>query len=247
MTHVEQLYFNRLRHLRLSDRVKTNRFGPDHAPTYNVSFTAFSLDGACIGRTIGVARKIKDAKRDAMHRMLLVFRDVPDPCSKTMTWNALAETLFLPLEGEGGKIKVMSFREPPHDWFYKPQRLGVDWEGSPTPCIVQIAVEGRGVAIDVVDATWVRCVLADTRHTHGVFGEHELGLVARGINLQPNYHTSLAECTSLAFMPHCRLVKDETIHHRTNWVQCARERTLPREALIYAALDAFATLRLLSS
>ena len=136
----------------------------------------------------------------------------------------------------------MLFAPPPPSWFAEPDVVGVDWEGTP-PRLVQVACR-RGVAVDVAGAPWAAAVLRDARHAHVVFGAHEVALVAAGAAIDAQRgdpSLSLAETFSRACCPDVRLTKDPTLHARTDWAAAARARRLPREAALYAALDAWAT------
>ena len=226
---IRQVYEQRLRFLRLTDERVVQRYGPAHASMCRATLTVQTHT------TVGVAPRTKDAIHAAMHDMLAHLATVPDPCTETLPWTQVGASI-LP------NFSVVAFRTPPADWFEESQDLGVDWEGSP-PCLVQIAGAHKRVAIDTVDAPWVTRVLGDARHRHGVFGAHELDMVANGYDVQPADKPSLAECFSRTCLPDVRFMKDKSIHG--HWERFAYDRELPHEALCYAALDAIVTRKLL--
>ena len=68
------------------------------------------------------------------------------------------------------------------DWFRSPRLLGVDFEGCP-PSLCQITC-ARGTLVGRVDDPLLRSILWDERHTHFVYGVHDLVMVANGVDLQ---------------------------------------------------------------
>ena len=222
---MEQAFWNLLRRMRCTWTVDRSRHGPAHA---SVSKTVVVVRrGAESWCATGVAPRDKDALRQSIRELHLQIEHIPDPCDTTVAyeelWNRVGKELCL-------------FKAPPPSWFATPQVLGVDWEGQPRS-IVQISCE-MGVYIDHCSSPAAHLVLSDRRHTHCVFGAHEVHLVSNPMNLQPDTTTSLVECASLEFSPRVRFVKDKTMLVETDW-------TSPGErALRYAALDAEVTRRL---
>lgn len=235
--HLETEFHHRLEFLRLThDPPLVLRFGPAHDSVAEVTLCVRSLDSNIIAVATGQASKTKDATRDAMKMLLDKLVSIPDPCVKNIAWLDLANK-------ELTGVEVITFRNPQAHWFGTPQHVGVDWEGSP-PCLVQIAC-AHGIGIDVISAPWVQFVLGDARHTHGVFGAHEMGLVANPVNLQTNPVISLPEMYSRTFIPEYRIIKDRTFHTRIDWSSCAHLNILQEEGRVYAAFDAYATRKLL--
>ena len=173
----------------------------------------------------------KMVKKMVYTEALRSLSTIKNPCDKEIPWKDLWNWSSI-------KRPICLFEKPPDAWFEKDQVLGIDWEGSP-PNIAQIACRS-GVYIDKVDSIYIREILNDERHTHCVFGEHEMHLVANPINLQPNINTSLSELVSLTFYPDTRFPKDKSIHKRVCW----SSNNLSEEAINYAATDAVITLNL---
>ena len=140
----------------------------------------------------------------------------------------------------------------PSGWFDEAQLLGIDFEGTP-PCMIQIACFS-GIVIENIHAEWVQTILKDPKHTHAVFGQHELRLVSNGWDLQahvaherpqvhPKQEWSLVDAFTLICKSNLRLKKDKTIHRRVNWRAIANQSShFTNEAIEYAACDAWITL-----
>jgi hypothetical protein len=228
---MEVAFWNRLRHLRCTWSIGKSRIGPAHASNCVVTVTVKRGEEEWCAS--GVAPKDKAALRQAILALEVEVDEIPDPCYQIVMYEKIWEML-----PPSQRPSVVLFEPPPSSWFSEPQELGVDWEGQP-PCIVQIACK-QGVYIDDVSSNLAKRILADSRHTHYVFGAHEVDLVSNPVNLQTDPFTSLAEYISLSFMPEIRLLKDKSIHIQTNW----SSRPLSDRAVRYAALDAFLTRRL---
>ena len=178
-----------------------------------------------IGR--GIATKKKDAKRQAIMDVLPKVRALSDPCEEVLDWVDLWKLRL--------KKPIVAFQRPPAWWFDTPQVLGVDWEGDP-PVLVQIACEA-GVYIDRTTDSFAKSILEDKRHTHCVFGAHEVPMCANGVNVQQNKRVGLAEQTSRTWCPLFRLVKQRPLDLAWD------SPPLPFSALQYAAMDAEVTRR----
>lgn len=215
--------------MRCTYQIAVVRSGPAHMSIADATVTVRRADFETPLVGNGSAGKNKDAIRTAMEDLWSRVGAITDPCSHQLAYTRLWPRLQKPL---------CVFEAPPPSWFREEQVLGVDFEGNP-PALVQIACK-QGVYIDRINAPAATTILADSSHTHCVFGDHEIELVANPVNLQRDGKQSLVELFSVTFCPQIRFIKDKTIHRRVNW----SEDALSQEALEYAALDAEVTRRL---
>lgn len=188
--------------------------------------------GIRVASAVGMGSKKKDAYKDAYCQCLDGLKNVQDPCSRTMQYCNMWNSNLL-------KKPVCLFKLPPTSWFKKGQILGIDWEGLP-PSLVQIDC-ASGVYVDTARSPTALKILNDVRHTHCVYGSHEMHMVANPVNLQEDVKVSLVDAVSEAFLPDLRIIKDKSIHLRINWHACAAQKRFPNEAAIYAVIDAIMT------
>lgn len=242
---LQQRYFNelrRLRHVRVHDVQKCL---PDGCIHTSLCFDYQRRIHTVVGKARESASKSRD---DAVRRAVQWLSQLRDPCGVAVSFLDEAASVLRHLP-----ILCFPARSPP-GWFATPQIVGVDFEGQPA-AIVQIAC-ARGVVIESYTCKWVQDVLHDARHTHAIFGKHEAHMVATPYDAQamvaaqypqvhPHQPWSLTDAASMVLHPWKRLIKDKTIHARTDWRQCSSRRSLPRlEVRLYAALDAELTRRL---
>jgi hypothetical protein len=200
------------------------------------------LTGPIYGRGVGVthAHAITRA-RDAI---LLDPRLPPEPTTDAAylaLWLCFPVAVPLVVRGQPmpgqAEANHLAIDQTLEEWYSESQHLGVDFEGTKPPQIVQIAC-AQGVYVAPFDDPSARKVLRDPRHVHCVFGAHEEKYCANPRNVQRCQSESLPALAAALFCPHLRLRKDPSIHARTNdW----RAPVLPPDALVYAALDAVMT------
>tara|TARA_B100001093_G_scaffold436315_1_gene434662 strand:- start:699 stop:1454 length:756 start_codon:yes stop_codon:yes gene_type:complete len=222
--HLEQHFRNKIKFLRCDieiEGLEDQRFNITHIKIKRKDIK--DITGQGLGETK------KEAIRNAMRNLWFTLDNIPDPCTKTIKFMNLYDLIM------GGK-EIISFKKPPENWFSQGQILGIDWEGCP-PKIVQISCE-HGIYIDRVESQFVKKILESDKHTHCVFGKHEIDLVENPLNLQQNPELSLAEYLSREFFPKIRIKKDKKIHLIVDWGNIGE---LPYYAIKYAALDAEVT------
>lgn len=225
---MEQVFFNRLKHLRCDHELSIERHGPQHMSTATATLSVRRY-GDTLFRCSAEASKNKDAVREVIRESMSYVDRIDDPCTETIMYESLWE--------EHAQT-IVAFHVPPPSWFdnTSPQVLGIDFEGQP-PCICQIACD-RGVYIDEIDTPLVQQILRNPMFTHAVFGEHEMKYVMNGTNIQKNKTLSLAETVSRYFYPKTRILKDKKIHEIADW---KKPSSLTVRLLRYAALDALVT------
>ena len=116
-------------------------------------------------------------------------RDLPSPPpsslskSRVVDWNNLHFEHQRKMQSQSLLFPRFVFSFPPDlDWFRSPRLLGVDFEGCP-PSLCQITC-AKGTLVGKVDDPLLRSILWDERHTHFVYGVHDLVMVANGVDLQ---------------------------------------------------------------
>ena len=226
--HLEQNFRNKIKFLRCHIKIENEIVGPEHQRFNIIQIKITRKDIEDInGQGFGGTKK--EAIRNAMIQLWYALDNIPDPCTKTIKFMNLYDLIM------GGK-KIISFEKPPENWFSQGQILGIDWEGCPRK-IVQISCY-HGIYIDRVESQFVKKILESEKHTHCVFGKHEIDLVENPLNLQQNPKLSLAEYLSREFFPKIRIKKDKKIHRIVDW---GNIEELPDYAINYAALDAEVT------
>ena len=149
-------------------------------------------------------------------------------------------------------IKIFTFDIPPYNMFNEKflddKFVGVDFEGSP-PCLAQISCE-KGIVIDSINSPIIQRILQNDNLTHFIFGGHEKKFVKNPFNIQeyvmkkfPNQFKewSLTDSVSLLIEPTTEFIKDKNIHLRNNWKRITISKEINKEALNYAATDAWVT------
>ena len=220
--HLEQHFRNKIKFLRCDIEIEHQRFNITHIKIKRKDIK--DITGQGFGETK------KEAIRNAMKNLWYVLDNIPNPCTKTIEFMNLYDHIV------GGK-EIISFRKPPENWFSQGQILGIDWEGCNPPKIVQISCD-HGIYIDRVGSQFVKKILESEKHTHCVFGKHEIDLVKNPLNLQQDPRLSLVEYFSRKFCPTIRIKKDKKIHLIVDW---SNIKELPDYAIKYAALDAEVT------